>query len=287
MLNKAVNNLNINIWWKLLWDIYDDVNFNWYSLSSFCKNWSEWIAVINNPIAGMSDIELSEFINWQEDGWWIISRRYSWRIIYLQIQITGIDYNDLLRRIDDLKKNLSWIEWELSFKFWETSRVTKASLKSWDAENLVYWENDVDITLWFRILSPHFYLRKSTWYLFEDITSLEYSDIIDNKWTWKARPKIILVFKETWNNNISKIEIILKKLWEAEWYSVILEKSIVNSDLVIFDFKKSDISINWIWKQKFDGIMDELQPDLNVLDINITWDNVNYEVSIIYNEIYK
>lgn len=286
MLNKTINS-PLNYSKKNLYSTPDSVTFGGFSLSSRCNNWEYWISIINNPLWGMSDIQLSEFSYWLEDGWWITSREYTWRDLELILNVEGETYTDLLRRIDEIKKWTSGIEEELTIKVWEQYRTTTATLNKWSIEWLEYGVTDVTITLWFKILQPHFYLKDSTSYVFPDITSKIYSESIYNDWTGDTKPVIALAFKPTGNSGITQIEISTKRLWESESYTAIYNGSVTNSDLIVFDFWLLQVFKNADSSWWFGGVMDRFYPEANVFEINIVWTSVDYEASIVYNEVYK
>lgn len=286
MFNHTTNSQQFNENFNIPTELQGKIVFDGFSLSSLCsENVGVMIKKMNN--LDVADIDISQFISWIDDGWGIFNRRYEKKELRCEFVIVGNSYEDLLTRIDEFKRRTKKVEWLFEFMYnWEV-RTYVATVSNWPKfDELKRWWIQVEWEITFLILSPHRYKKSPTSYIFEDITSLSYTESIDNKGTYKVYPRIVFGFRSAGNNSISKISLEIKKIGEIVGYTVDYPATVGNGDIVVFDFKNYQINHNSLSNQKFNGVITALDDGISTLEFTFSWTSVNCDIAIFYNEIY-
>lgn len=282
MINTQANNL-VNQDTIISWLIKWKVEFNNFDLTSLCS-WSKtWIIITDHNFFDNGNIDIWAYVFSLIDWWWIYQKKYTNKDIQIKLFIQWESYEDLISRIDELKKNTQWIEAELDILVnWEY-RTYIATCNSITIPNLSASQDFVDeLQMNFTITNWNWYKKQPEYTYFANQTwNLEW--IINNLWTEKSFCKIIMLMKDNWNN-ISNIEIVNKKIWDITWYPVTITSWVTNSDVLIFDYNEKIVTLNdeeivFYWP------MTPLETWYNVININITW-SCNYDAYILYNKVY-
>lgn len=258
------------------------IEFEWYDFMSYCESNNNIGTLIltwwdEHSIA--PDIE--SFVSSLVDGGWIMNKKYGNKNISFNILIQGESYEDLIFRIDELKKYTSKVEWELSMKVLWKHRVYTATLSSLSVPSISVNENYCEIRISFLITSWTWKESDKTSEIVQVIWETE--KIIFNYGTHEAFPIFGISCKST-GNAMTKININIRKLGELGGGDVYIEETITNNDLIIFDYQRAIVTLNSNEIQ-FYNPMTPLERWNNVITITPTW-TANLEFSISYNKTY-
>jgi hypothetical protein len=293
MFNKQFNVEIFN--WKddiVTWSTtIGTIQFDWIDFMSACPSWKNWIWVQKANFFDLDNINLwdyeSEVYNW----WWVYSKKYWNKKVSLTLFIQWVNYDDLINTIDELKIKTQEIEKDLIIKVkwmnWEEQyRVYKATLSSLKIPAFGRNDNFVDdIQVDFLITSWIWeeYNKKINFFPDEN---WDFEHLILNLWYYEAFPELLLICKPE-GNDITSINVELKKIWETSWVSVSIQETISNNDIIKLDYKNKIITLNWE-EIPFFGFMTPMQAGKYSV-FNVTFwveDDVNIDCYINYNPTY-
>lgn len=222
--------------------VQDDIEFNEYSLMSYFWWTNLWIAVQWANLFDLNNIDIAQFVSEQIDGGSIEQKKYGNRALSLSLFIQASSYSDLIDRIEDLKKNTRWIEWDLDIRVNWQMRTYKATVSSLvfprfsSLDDFLEW-----IEMQLIITSPHWMLKDPT--INSSVLTWDNEKILLNIWTYEAYPRIIFSFKSTWNA-LTWIDISMKKAWETTSFVVSIAETITNDDVLILDYWTKIVTLN-------------------------------------------
>ena len=258
------------------------VEFNGYDLTSFCKSglYGTLIQTWGDEHSFSADIEA--YVSSLVDGGGIISKKYGNKIISFSLFIQGENHDDLILRIDELKRRTQGIEANLDIKVRGKYRTYTATLSSLSVPSISAQRNYIEGV---RIA---FLITSWTWKELENTSEVvlvtwETEKIIDNKGSYEAFPVFSISCQNSWNA-MTKININIRKLGELWGNDVYIEETITNNDLIIFDYQRAIVTLNSNEIQ-FYNPMTPLDTWNNVITITPTW-TANLEFSISYNKTY-
>lgn len=241
------------------------MSFNGYDLMSLCSS-SVWVAVqswnLHNVVAQLTSSESS-----MADGWSIIDKRYSNKVILVTLYIQWSSYDDLVTRIDELKEKTQWVEWFFDINVWGKIRRYEATVQS----IIVPWfKKTQDFVEWIEmemlITSPHWRLKEISQAYVQSMTS-DFSKLVTNSGNYKTFP-IVELITNAWST-LSAVSIEMKKVWESSWYTISIAETINPSSVVIFDFIEKKVTINDV-EVNFSGVMMPLETGQSVFTFDMT-----------------
>lgn len=283
MLNTQVNTEHVNQSHLLAGATPDSIEFNGYSLMSLCGGAATGIIVQRANFFDLTNINVEEFVANQIDGGGIINKKYDNKQLTLTLMLQQTSYQTLLDAIDDLKKNLQYVEAELNILVGSSVRTYTATVTGIKIPNFNKFADYLEgIDVSFTITSPHWFKSTPTAKYIAGVVG-DFTRVVNNVGTYKSDPKIILVCKSS-GNAVTQIAIELKKVGDASGYTVTLTAAITDNDVVIFDYKNKVVTINDV-EQNFSGVMTELETGFNNFDISFTG-TVNADAYILYNETF-
>ncbi len=281
-MNTQVNSQVVNFDNTLQSTNKDKIEFNGFSLSSLCWN-NYWIILKTGNLFDSSNIDLWKFVSSQIDGGGIYSKKYWNKTITLSLFIQGESYSDLISRIDQLKKNTRGVEKDFDILVnWEyrTYKATVENINVPDISELDDFVDNVEMTLtvtnWnWTVKSPNsVFLPNLTW---------SFEVILNNEGTHESFPKIILIFKNSWNA-VTQTDVSIKEIWGISPFIVTLPETITDGDVVIFDYVEKTVTINGVEKP-FNNPMTPLDVGFNVVGVTFSW-SVNLDAYVLYNKVY-
>lgn len=202
------------------------------------------------------------------DGWSIINKKYDPKTITLVLFIQWATHNDLIARIDDLKKNTQGVEGNLDINVWWSIRRYEATITSImippfkQLDSFVEW-----IEMEIMITSPHWKKIEMSQTYVQGKTA-DFSKVVENVWTYKAYP-IVELITNAWSS-LSAISIEMKKIWEASGYTIWVTTAIPPSSVVVFDFIEKKVTVNDV-EVNFTGVMMPMQVWQSVFTFDMTW----------------
>jgi len=211
--------------------ITDSIIFNWFWLQN--AN----IVTAFKDDEWFPDIDLTTFQNPVVDGWWILNRRYSKKVIKLKWVLKHNSASELQTLIDNFKLNCSAVEWFLDIKTNWIYRRTKATVVS----SKVFDKRHFDITrtpyeLTFETVEPFFYFRSPE--TISDLwVSADHNIEFTYNWTAISYPRIYFIF---WT--VSATDEISMTL---NWSTVSISEAITTWDIVILDAEEKSVKLNW------------------------------------------
>lgn len=244
-----------------------NIAFNSYDLMSLC--WaSVWVAIQTMNAFDVTWIEVTSFVSALSDGWSVINKKYWNKSISLTLMIQWTDYNDLISRIDEIKRKTQWIEGNLDILVWSSIRryaatVTSIVVPSFKRiDDFVQW-----VELELLITSPHWRSVDMS-QVYVQWKTTDFSKVVQNEWTYKTFP-IIQLITNAWST-LTGIWIEMKKVWELTWYTVSISEAISPSSVVIFNYIEKKVTINDV-EVNFSGVMTELVEWQSVFSFDLTW----------------
>ena len=262
--------------------IKDEIQFNDFSLMDFCKNWV-WISVINPDFLSENNIKLKIYES-EDSNWWKIINKTNWiKTSNMEIFIQWASYYDLMNRIDDLKKNLDWINWKLYILVnWE-HRVYEATCNNIIIPRITKLDDFVSwIIIDWKISSP-FWFSENPSIIYALWKTANFQESVNNIWNWKAYPRFIISWK-SWCN-ITSLNIEILKYWETSWYNLTINENIINNSVLNIDYLLKTAKLNSVEK-RFYWFMTPLDLGTNIIKFTFTW-TVNIDCSILYNKVWK
>ena len=276
IINWLINKSNL-----IVWLVKDSIQFNDFSLMTLTKS-NVWIVVKNNDNLWLDNIKLKTSESQNSNWWKILDKTYWIKKISLELFIQGSSYSDLLTRIDELKKNLDWINWKLYIEYnWQT-RVYEATcdkVNIWRINSLDDFADSINID--FQLSWP-FWILEDVEVDFSSWKTTDFQKIITNLWTYKSYPKFIFIWK-TWST-ITQINIEILELWATSWYNVTIPVIIWNNDIFEIDYGEKTAKLNWIEKQFF-WFMTALKVNTNLIKFSFIW-TINIDTYILYSKTY-
>jgi hypothetical protein len=137
---------------------------------------------------------------------------------------------------------------------------------------------DIDIL----ITDPHWKVKEAEQLFFPAVTSSG-SRLVTNEGTYISYPKIIFACQPT-GNALTGIDLTLRKVTDVTGYTVSIDETITNTDLVIFDYLEKTVTINGN-EVNFSGVMTPLEKGNNNFAFDFTG-TVSADVYVVYNKIY-
>jgi len=279
-MNEIVNNL-VNDSQPILWITKSKFQFENIDLVSLCWNTS-WYAIKNWNELSLDNVILEEYVSEIIDGWTIIDKRYWNKRVLFNLFIQGSDHNDLINKIQQLKRDLNEKNGKLYItRAWVSYMYTAtcSSIVFPDPNPTKDFLDDVQIS--FIITSPHGNIEEPE--VIQLITeTTDFEKIINNTWTYKSYPKVILIGR-VWAS-ITDVNIELKKVWEITWNDVFINEAIGNWDVLIVDYNEKVVTINWT-EIPFTWFLTPLEVGNNVFDFTFSG-TVDLDVYIIYNKVF-
>lgn len=281
MFNNQFNqgfNLGSIPQWLAVWLI----DFEGYDFMSLCTNGKYGTIIQTWGDENSLNADLESYVSSLVDWGGIVSKKYGNKTITFSLFIQWESHDDLLLRMDELKRATQKVEWNLAIKVLWSYRVYTATVQSISfpsvSKNDDFLEN----------IRVSFLITSWTWKELQ-LTSQavnmvwEVEKIIFNVWTYEAFPYFAIACRSA-GNEMTKININIRRLWEVWGNDVYIEENITNNDLVIFDYQKAIVTINGIEKP-FYNPMTPLDTGNNVVTITPTG-TANCELSISYNKTY-
>lgn len=212
------------------------------------------------------------------DWWSVIDKKYWNKTITLTLFVQWATHNDLIARIDDLKKNTQWVEWFFDINVWWTIRRYEATVVSitvpWfkKLDDFVEW-----IEMELLITSPHWSYKNLSQVYVQWQTS-DFSKVVQNLWTYKAYP-IIQLITNSWST-LTGIGIEIKSVWDTSWYEMTISETITPWSVVTFDYIEKKVLVNDV-EVNFSGVMTELEVWQSVVSFDFTG-SVDVNVHILH-----
>jgi len=271
-----------------LLDVYGDqiYDFQWNKLTVLeasrltyqMQNSDVGIAVqkwnIHNIVASITSAVSS-----LSDGWSVIDKKYDPKTITLVLYVQGATHNDLIARIDDLKKNTQWVEWNLDINVWGKIRRYEATVTSMvippfkKLDDFVEW-----IEMELLITSPHWKFKDLSQVYVQNMTD-DFSKVVTNDGTYKTNP-IVQLITNSWST-LTGVGITMKKVWETSWYTINISETILPSSVVIFDFIEKKVTVNDV-EVNFTGVMMPMQTGQSVFTFDLTGSSVDVNAYILH-----
>ncbi len=255
------------------------VQFEDIDLTSLCSS-SAWYMIKNWNSLSLDNIEITEFVSNLVDWWSVINKKYWNKKVSFALYIQGLDHNDLIEKINSLKKLTQKENWSFYITYWWVSYKYTATLTSIQIPNFSTLDDFIDeIVLEFLFTSPHWQVEEPI--VFNWTYTDDFQKIVNNSWNYKTYGKFILVWK-TWNN-ITNINLEIKAPWEVSWLSTNFDLTFWVDDVVIIDYNEKTITLNWT-ELVFTWYMVPFETWNNVINFSFIWD-VNLDTYILYNKI--
>ena len=128
MLNTQVNTEHVNQSHTIAGLNPDSIEFNGYSLMSLCGGATTGILIQRANFFDLTNINVEEFVANQIDGGGIINKKYDNKQLTLSLMIQQTSYETLVSAIDDLKKNLQYVEADLNILVGSAFRTYTATV---------------------------------------------------------------------------------------------------------------------------------------------------------------
>lgn len=274
--------------YDVYWEAITDVDWNPLSVLERERlvyqkvNANAWIAVQTLNWFDLTNINVTSFESSLSDGWWVIDKRYWNKNISMSLFIQWSTHNDLIARIDDLKKNIQWIEWNLDITIaWAKRRYT-ATAKSITVPR---FSKTTDFLEWieveFLITSPH-WSSPNTEQVYMQNVLVDTSKIVENKWTYKVYP-IIKIMTNT-GSSLTWIWITHKNVWDSTWYTISIAETIPANTVVTFDYIEKIVTV-WDTEVNFSWVMMPMNIWQSVFEFDFTW-TIDVNVYIFHNPTY-
>lgn len=257
------------------------ISFNWYNLMSLCSS-TTWVIIQKLNAFDINNVDLVSFISSLSDWGWVINKKYSNKNLSMSIFIQWTSYSDLVSRIDELKKNLQYVESFLDITInWEIRRYT-ATVSSITVPSFNKLQDYIEwIEVEFLITSPHWIKVTENQVTMNAMTS-DFSKLVDNQWTYKVYPIVKIITNS--GSTLTWIWITHKKVWETVWYTVSISETILPNSVVIFDYIQKIITINDV-EVNFSWIMMPMEVWQSVFSFDFTW-TINVNTYIIHNPTF-
>ncbi len=278
-MNETVNSL-INDSQPILGLTKSLFQFNDIDLLSLQNNPTGFLIKNGNELS-LDNTILEEYVSEIIDGWTIIDKRYWNKRVLFNLFIQGSNHNDLIAKIQQLKRDLNEKNGSLYItRAWVSYMYTAtcSSIVFPDPKTTEDFLDDVQIS--FIITSPHGSIEEPEVIQLTETTDFE--KIVNNTWTYKSYPKVILIGR-VWAS-ITDVTIELKKVWEVTWNDVFIDQAIGSWDVLIADYNEKVVTINWA-EIPFTGFLTPLQTGNNVFDFTFSG-TVDLDVYIIYNKVF-
>jgi hypothetical protein len=195
MLNTQVNTEHVNQSHTIAGLNPDSIEFNGYSLMSLCGGATTGILIQRANFFDLTNINVEEFVANQIDGGGIINKKYDNKQLTLSLMIQQTSYETLVSAIDDLKKNLQYVEADLNIlvgSAFRTYTATVTAIRVPPFSKLVDYIEGIEVS--FTITSPHWFKKDPTVEYISGISG-DFSKVISNVGTYKSEPKIIIACK--------------------------------------------------------------------------------------------
>lgn len=278
---------------KTLQDVYGDniydVNGNLLSVLElnrlvFQQVGASWgIAVQSFNGYDLNNISITSFESSLADGGWVINKKYGNKSLSMVLYIQWTTHNDVIARIDDLKKNIQAVEWDLDIKIAWSARRYKATVSSIVIPSFKSLHDYVEwIEVEFLITSPHWESPTIQQTYVQNITTPTYSKVVDNIGTYKVYP-VVQVITNT-SSTLSSISITHKSVGDLTWYTITINETIPEFSVIIFDYVNKTVTVNWV-EVNFSGIMMPIEINSSVFDFSFTW-TIDVNTYILYNPTY-
>lgn len=262
--------LPIASWSALISLTQDDIVVNWLSLqnSSFI---SSQIDISNNQ-------ELNTYNLPIKDGKWFLSNFVRWKKIRFTLCIIWETRQDLIEKIDLLRKNIYRKNVNIDIKIdWVNPRRVVWNcvscplvLKNY---NITFFETEVE----FESTSPFFFDIEEQSSSFSWITSSLYSNDIEILWTADTDPRFYLLFQSA--TSVTSIEI---SIWD---YSVSLSQSISAWDYIYIDWETKKVYYNWTLIDYESSWFPVFEPWVNTIWVTCDW-TFSYNLIILNKKNY-
>jgi hypothetical protein len=286
-MNTQLNNYQLNIGDTTFAQItnltsLNTIEFNGISLLDICDGWSG-IGITKANLFDVTNIDIVSYVSDQIDGGWVINKKYGNRTLSLTLMIQGDDYDDLIDRIDTLKKNTSAVEADFNIIInWET-RTYSATCTSIRFPNFKKWQDYIDeVDIDFLITSPQWYVKTEESILVDGIVA-DFNKTIENTGTYQSYPKVLFVMKNSWNA-LTGISLTLTSVSETSGYEISISETVDDGDFVVFDYREKTVTINGVEVQ-FDGVMTPMETGYSTFAVVFTG-TVNCDVYFNYNKTY-
>lgn len=283
-----------NVLWEesLLWysknliftsDLLDFLIFEKFNLSSYETSEDRtWFVIENHNLFDTLKNELTSFQQITRDWWVVTDSRFTSHSITLDVWIVAKTTNELLEKIQELKRNIYKKNWTLQVNFWWVKKKTIVNVEDLKLPRNFYWERllisnrkwsiEVQMTRlehWEEVWATYSLYPDTTW-------NLNLSLYIE--WDSEVYPRFVFNFISWWEN-ISKIEI------DVNWYKVSYTWDFSESNRLEFDFKNEKIMkdvIEVYWEGRF--LPFNVWVNNISIDFTSSWAYV-IEPQIIYNKI--
>lgn len=218
-----------------------NIAFNGYDLMSLV--WSTaWVLIQTGNPYDISAVEIASFVSSLADGWSIVDKKYWNKTISFTMAVQWTDNNDLIYRLDDLKKNTQGIEWFFDITIaWEVRRYD--ATVSW--LRIPPFKRTDDFVQWIEIemlITSPFWRKTAFSSVYVQNQTANFSKVVSNDWTYESYP-IVEIITNTWST-LSAISFEMKKIWEPVWYTISITTAIPPASVVIFDFMEKKVTVN-------------------------------------------
>lgn len=278
-MNESLNFL-INDSQPIAWLTKGIVQFNDFDLSDFTVWGTGFIVKTWNELS-LENIILEEYVSEIIDWGTIIDKRYWNKRISFKLFIQGSDNADLLSKINALKQNLHSKNGYLYITRNNIVYRYEATCESIIIPSFSSIDDFIDnIELSFILTSPHSVIEEPI--VWNWTKTADFEKIINNLWTYKSYPKVMIIWK-SWCA-ITDTDIELKKVWETTWNNIFIDQAITEWDVLEIDYNAKTINFNQS-EIPFTWFLTPLETWLNVFDFTFTG-TVNVDVYILYNKVF-
>lgn len=258
------------------------VEFNWYDLTSYCKSGKYGTLILTGGWEHSTAPDIESYVSSIVDWGGVVNKKYGNKTINFSLFIQWESNDDLILKIDELKRRTQGSEWELLIKVRGVYRLYTATLSSIIFPSIPAQEDYIE---W---VSISFLITSGTWEEYESTSSVfdvswETETIIKNTGSYEAMPVFSVSCKETWNS-MTSLNINIRDLGATGWNDVYINQIITNNDLIVFNYKESIVTLNGI-EIPFFNPMTPMNIGNQVITITPTG-TINAELTISYNRTY-
>lgn len=270
MINSNLLNSSQLNWYLSFWIVNtDDIIFDNFSISGW------FLRVSNLLIDDLSNIEINDYNNPQDNWGGVLSRYYRDRRINVNWVISWSSKEELTSLIDELKKRTKKKEWNLDIKFMWKYRRIKATAESITFDRQYYHITFVPFSLVFLCKEAFFRDVAYSETSFTGKTASFQEEVIVY-WTTSCQSYTTMSFTSA--SSVTSVEM------EVNWSSISYTGTVATNDVLTFDWENKRVLKNGV-EVDYDWIFVDYQVDRNIVSFTINW-TYNVDISCFYKNAY-